>query len=477
MDEFNTWLQANGFNPESVSAEQRGALNAAWRASIANDEMARTGVIDRYASESPSLADEIREAAERAAAAGGDIRAVELAALRASRGGTGLSSTLPVSHHPATGGGYGGRSGGSPVDTLACALLLKAGQEDAARAGYGERVVEAVRARKLHRSSMLELTRFAANIDGRDPTDLSPSAMGPPSTGSMPTAITGAANVLLQRTYMNSPQSWRAFAAVKSAADFNQHTLLRPTFLGDLRAVPKSGEVFHGTYGEELTTFQIGQFARMLTIDRKDLVNDAVDAFAEVLPAMAKAASRSLTSTFYTAFLNNASFFSSGNNNVITSGTSALSATGLDLALRKFRTIKDAEGNLLDIPPRILLVPPELEATARALVASMELARDVSSDDQLPTGNPFVNLGLSVVVEPRLSDSAYTGYSATAWYLLAGPSDAVAIVAFLDGRETPVFESWGIGEDPRFLNATWRVRHDYGAALGDPRAGVRAAGA
>jgi hypothetical protein len=41
-----------------------------------------------------------------------------------------------------------------------------------------------------------------------------------------------------------------------------------------------------------------------------------------------------------------------------------------------------------------------------------------------------------------MSNSSYTGYSTTAWYLLANPDDLPVIeVAFLNGRETPVVES------------------------------------
>jgi hypothetical protein len=61
--------------------------------------------------------------------------------------------------------------------------------------------------------------------------------------------------------------------------------------------------------------------------------------------------------------------------------------------------------------------------------------------------------------------------------LFASPNDAALIVAFLQGKQTPTVEFFGLDADPNRLSATWRVFFDYGAALGDFRAAYRAKGA
>ncbi len=55
-------------------------------------------------------------------------------------------------------------------------------------------------------------------------------------------------------------------------------------------------------------------------------------------------------------------------------------------------------------------------------------------------------------------------------------SDAALIVAFLQGKQTPTVEFFGLDADPNRLSATWRVFFDYGPALGDSRAAYRAKG-
>ena len=48
---------------------------------------------------------------------------------------------------------------------------------------------------------------------------------------------------------------------------------------------------------------------------------------------------------------------------------------------------------------------------------------------------------MSLVIEPRLSMSTYSGYSTVAWYLIAAPSDGLMIAAFLNGQTSPTIET------------------------------------
>jgi hypothetical protein len=50
------------------------------------------------------------------------------------------------------------------------------------------------------------------------------------------------------------------------------------------------------------------------------------------------------------------------------------------------------------------------------------------------------------------------------------------VVGFLNGQQVPVVEYFGLSQDVNRLAVSWRVYFDYGAALCDPRAAVRAKG-
>jgi len=143
------------------------------------------------------------------------------------------------------------------------------------------------------------------------------------------------------------------------------------------------------------------------------------------------------------------------------------------MAIALMRTQRDAEGNDLDLKPATLLVGPELEPTARALLESEFIQRP----EDVPTGNSL-RRAVNLEVEPRLNNATKYGTAAGArhWYLFAAPSHAPMVVAFLNGLQTPTVEFFGLEQTIERLAVTWRVYHDFGAALVDPRAAVRSKG-
>ena len=60
--------------------------------------------------------------------------------------------------------------------------------------------------------------------------------------------------------------------------------------------------------------------------------------------------------------------------------------------------------------------------------------------------------------------------------LMPAASLAPMVVAFLNGQQTPTVEYFGLDANVERLAAAWRVYHDFGTALCDPRAAVRSKG-
>ena len=152
-----------------------------------------------------------------------------------------------------------------------------------------------------------------------------------------------------------------------------------------------------------------------------------------------------------------------------------MQASSLATAVAMMRAQTDADGAVLDIAPKTLLIPPELEPTAKALLQSDYIQLTSTSAAGAPTGNIWKG-ALALEVEPRLSSASFTGYSALAWYLFASQMDAPMIVSFLNGAESPTVEFFGLDADPNTLGVSWRVYHDFGAALADPKAAVKSKG-
>jgi len=394
----------------------------------------------------------------RAIAEGWDAQWTELEVLRASR-------TFSITTHH--------QSGPATRQVLEAAILAHMGCDHLAEKHLGADAAQ--RARDLRATNLVDLCRAALVIDGRDaPHGREGLIKAALSTYSLPVALGDAANKVLFEAYTESPATWRPFASVKSANDFKDHTGIRPSDTGDLTQLPPGGEIKHGSVKEATYKYSVDTFAKMLSIDRRDIINDDLTLFDDAARSLGRAAMRSLSDLVYKVLLANAgNFFSAGNGNYDTGAGTALASASLATGIARMLAQRDDQHRDLDIRARTLLVPPELQQTAKELLLSDFIQR---ANNDLPTGNALKN-SVSLEVEPRLSnDERFEGTSAKAWYLFAGQADAALIVAFLQGKQSPTVEFFGFDADPNVLAATWRVYFDYGAALADHRAAYKAKG-
>ena len=484
MMTFEQWIAALGIDHAKLADDDRAALLLAFDAKQnptppapttpptmpGNTSAAAAALVNLRAAANHQRIGDIERLtighpviAAKAIEANWSAQETEIAVLRANQ-----KQTAPANHI-----GGSGHSGTGPQH-LTASLMTKAGFGSAAEKMFGASVME--QSRRLHAQSLPDLCRAALIMDGREvPHDRGEMLRAALSTGSMPVALGDSANKILSSAYRQAPASWRSFASVKPASNFKVQHGIRPSFGGDLSELGSGGEIKHGTFAEEVYDWDIDTFAKMISIDRKQIVNDDASMFSDVVPGLARAAARTLNALVIKTLLANASsFFGSGNANYFSGATTNLSATSLATAIQMLRQMKDREGNLLDLQPAVLLVPPELEQTALALIKSSEVQR-VATGDQQPTGNTFKDIAL-VAVEPRLSDASFAGSSAVAWYLFSEAVNASVIVGFLDGNETPVLEQFGLDHDINVLAYGFRVYHDFGCALADFRAAIRSKG-
>lgn len=387
---------------------------------------------------------------------GWDAKQTELAVLRASR--------PSVSLH------YGGHAVTTP-EALEAGILHFMGRESLAEKHLGAEAAE--RGRALRATSIHDLCRAALTIEGVSlPSGRDALIRAGFSTNTLPIALGNAANKILMNAYVDSPATWRAFAAIKSANDFKDHTGVRPSLFTELDKVAKGGEVKYGSLTESTYPFSIDTFGRNLGIDRRDIVNDDLGLFDDAAQALGRSAMRSLSDLVYKTLLDNAgSYFSVSNGNFVSGGTTGLSVSSLQAAVAAMIARRDAENRDLDIRPRTLVVPPELAQLAKEILFSDFIQRA----NDTPTGNALKGV-VGLEVEPRLSNPRFSGASTKAWYLFGSVLDSAMVVAFLQGRQTPVVEFFGFDSNPNVLAATWRVYFDYGSALADFRAAYKSKG-
>ncbi|MFO0493444.1 MAG: hypothetical protein ACK51T_13555, partial [bacterium] len=180
-----------------------------------------------------------------------------------------------------------------------------------------------------------------------------------------------------------------------------------------------------------------------------------------------------INDVFWTAFMNNAAFFSAGNKNFVSGADTALGIDGLTKGEVAFMDLVDSDGKPTGVMTAIMLVPTALSAMGTQLYKSVEL-RDTTANTKFPVANPHQGK-FRIEVSRYLSNALYTGNSAKAWYLLADPSDLPVIeMAFLNGQEAPTVET--SDADFNMLGIRMRGYHDFGVNLQDPRGGVKSKG-
>ena len=285
--------------------------------------------------------------------------------------------------------------------------------------------------------------------------------------------LSNVANKFLLEGFFSVERTWRNICAVRNVSDFKTVTSYRLIGKDQYEQVTPGGELKHGTLGTEQYSNKAETFGLMLSIDRRDIINDDLGAITTVPRKLGRGSGLKINDVFWTTFLNNASFFSVGNKNYNAGTDTVLTIDGLTKAEVTFLDQVDSDGKPIGVMPSILLVPTALSAVGTQLYKSVEL-RDNTANAKSPINNPHQGK-FRVEVSRYLANSQYTGNSSKAWYLLSESNDLPVIeVAFLNGQESPTIET--AEADFNVLGVKMRGYHDFGVALQDPRGGVKMKG-
>ncbi|MCL4199599.1 MAG: hypothetical protein KJZ69_19050 [Phycisphaerales bacterium] len=285
--------------------------------------------------------------------------------------------------------------------------------------------------------------------------------------------LSNVANKFLLEGFFSVERTWRNITAVRNVSDFKTVTSYRLIGKDQYEVVAPGGELKHGTLGEEQYTNKADTYGLLLSIDRRDIINDDLGAITTVPRKLGRGSGLKINDVFWTIFLANSDFFKVGNKNFISGADTALTIDGLTKGEVTFMDQVDGDGKPIGVMPAILLVPTALSAIGTQLFKSMEL-RDTTASTKYPVSNPHQGK-FRVEVSRYLSNAQYTGNSAKAWYLLADPADLPVIeVAFLNGQESPTIET--AEADFNVLGIQMRGYHDFGCALQDPRGGTKSKG-
>jgi len=294
------------------------------------------------------------------------------------------------------------------------------------------------------------------------------------STLSISTILSNVANKFLMEGWNAVDMTPMRIAQITSVNDFKEISTVSLT--GDLQfeKVGPGGEIKHGTLGETTYSNKADSYAKMLAITYQDYRNDDLGSLTRAPRRLGRGGALKLNDIFWSEFLNpsTANFFHTSNTNVNTA-VADMTIGGLTATEVIFMNQTDPDGKPLGLEPKILLVPPALKAAAIGLTdAQSQLITGASAT--LSNVNVFRGR-FRVESSPYMANSAYTGYDAAAWYMMADPSDLPLIeIVALDGRVEPTIET--ADADFNTLGTQLRGHNHVGVRVQEPRAAVRADG-
>ena len=298
------------------------------------------------------------------------------------------------------------------------------------------------------------------------------------TTSDFPFLLGNVAYKRLLKSFRGVTTKWDQYSLISDVNDFKTNDRIILGEAPDLLEVVESAPFENGAMPkDDRYQIQASTKGRLWVLSRQAVINDDLNGFLTWADKYGRAANRTISKKVIQLIESNgltydgSALFAAAHSNTVAGDLTADDAgiTKLDSAFAKFRNQTDPRsGEKITVEPWALLVPPSKEMTAMRLTQMGDL-RPISTSGG-PTYNPFAGK-LQVIVEPLLTITSRC-------YLIAKPSDLHAVeVAFLQGKREPdlllkraeTVRLMGGGEDPygfEFDDMLWKVRHDWGAALG-----------
>lgn len=317
---------------------------------------------------------------------------------------------------------------------------FRAAAQDAVLMAAGIPVADAAPgAQELRGHSMVELARESLQREGLqanfgDNMELARQAIN--STSTFPAIMANLANKSVMVGFNEAETTYQIWAGKGSNRDFKEAARVALSEAGNLELVPEGGQFQQDFLGEASARTKVATYGKLFSLTRQAIINDDLGLFSKIATKYGSAAKRLVNKMVYAQLTgnvkmqDNVALFDSKHGNVAGTGE-ALSVKAIAKAITAMRRQKGITGDAtLNITPKYLVVPPELEMVAYQIVNSTAAVDGVNSGVVNPYKGRFV-----VVADAELTDP-------DAWYLVADASQHDTIeVTYLNGVETPRLET------------------------------------
>lgn len=318
---------------------------------------------------------------------------------------------------------------------------FRAAAQDAVLMAAGIPVADAAPgAQELRGYSMVEMARESlrresgSTVNFGDNMELARAAIN--STSTFPAIMSNLANKSVMVGFNEAETTYQIWAGKGSNRDFKEAARVALSEAGTLELVPEGGQFKQDSFGEASARTKVATYGKLFSLTRQAIINDDLGLFSKIATKYGSAAKRLVNKMVYAQLTGNVkmqdniALFDTKHGNVAGTGE-ALSVKAIAKAITAMRRQKGITGDAtLNITPKYLVVPPELEMTAYQIVNSTAAVDGVNSGVVNPYKGRFV-----VVADAELTDP-------DAWYLVADATQHDTIeVTYLNGVETPRLET------------------------------------
>lgn len=318
---------------------------------------------------------------------------------------------------------------------------FRAAAQDAVLMAAGIPVADAAPgAQELRGYSMVEMARESlrresgSTVNFGDNMELARAAIN--STSTFPAIMSNLANKSVMVGFNEAETTYQIWAGKGSNRDFKEAARVALSEAGTLELVPEGGQFKQDSFGEASARTKVATYGKLFSLTRQAIINDDLGLFSKIATKYGSAAKRLVNKMVYAQLTgnvkmqDNVALFDAKHGNVAGTGE-ALSVKAIAKAITAMRRQKGIQGEAtLNITPKYLVVPPELEMTAYQIVNSTAAVDGVNSGVANPYKGRFI-----VVADAELTDP-------DAWYLVADATQHDTIeVTYLNGVETPRLET------------------------------------
>jgi phage major head subunit gpT-like protein len=276
-------------------------------------------------------------------------------------------------------------------------------------------------------------------------------------------------NKRLLKDYQAWPAEWQKFVVIVPIRDFKQQTRVRLGAFGSLSLVPEDSTYSTITLQDSAATYVAQKRGNIVSVSRETIINDDLQAIKQIPTKLAVAAAYTLAEFVYSFLSTNPNIYDG--NALFTSGaphsnlgSSALSSAAMQTGVTAMREQTNFAGKRLGLRPRFLIVPPELEWTAVTITKSAGVPGSANNDI-----NPMMGF-CTPIVSPQLTNM-------TQWFLACDPRECDGLeIGFVGGQINPclyIQDSPLLGANFNSDLISYKIRHEYGAAVTDYRSFYR----